>query len=377
MIGIDFAIMNMRLGGQLSGALELIRLLSGAGADARLLLPASMRSSSAKDAADYGKLPLTKRMAEFLKLIRNREENGARQGSRTLHLVLPSPAFAWLAALAGSKAKTVLQYEGPSTAFDRAHLRAFSESPVFSAPRMLLGNSLLARLAARLPAARRAAHLATHPLIADELLRCGYANIKTLKPPPLPRKPESPAGADQKPLFPRRRGDGTFWYGYIGHAFAQKGVADLLAAFAITAREKPGLRLFLALSPDGDAGAVRQLAGELRIENMISWAGIVNPWQALAEIDALVLPYRSTISTTLYPSLVLEALAAGCPLITADLPALRPLLAMTPAGAVTLFEPRSTTSLAAALKRCPPTFRKVSANFWDMQRVIPSLLSFY
>lgn len=54
----------------------------------------------------------------------------------------------------------------------------------------------------------------------------------------------------------------------------------------------------------------------------VTWLGKVHVGTFMCAIDVLSLPYRSTAGQGAFPSLVLEALYAGRPLVTTDLPLL-------------------------------------------------------
>jgi glycosyltransferase involved in cell wall biosynthesis len=140
--------------------------------------------------------------------------------------------------------------------------------------------------------------------------------------------------------------------GYIGHAHPVKGVDDLLRAFEQVAAQRPDLDLLLALSPDGDSERIMQHASRLPpvVRERIHFSGLVPVATLLKRLDALVLPYRSVITTTLYPSLLLEADAAGCPIVVTDLPALADILPECD-DAVVRVPARDPAALARALER--------------------------
>src|SRR5207253_7332801 len=100
-----------------------------------------------------------------------------------------------------------------------------------------------------------------------------------------------------------------------------KGVDVLAEAFRSVAERTPDAILALAWSGQGDDGPIRRrLAG---LEHRVAWLTKVHVGTFLCAIDVLALPYRSTAGQGAYPSLVLEALHVGRPLVTTDLPPLR------------------------------------------------------
>src|SRR5207237_7658239 len=129
--------------------------------------------------------------------------------------------------------------------------------------------------------------------------------------------------------------DGKPIVGYLGHFNDVKGVDVLAAAFAALVRRGGDARLALASSGQGDDGPVRAaLAG---VEERVDWLEKVHVGTFMCAIDVLALPYRSTAGQGAYPSLVIEALEVGTPLVTTDLPMLREI-----------------TSLGPVARTCPP-----------------------
>lgn len=103
--------------------------------------------------------------------------------------------------------------------------------------------------------------------------------------------------------------------GYAGHLFATKGLATLLTAFRSLRERVRHVVLAIAASgegalPSGTPEGVRTL-------------GILDIPEFLRAIDVLALPYLNLSSTTLPPSLLLEALAVGVPIVTSALPDLK------------------------------------------------------
>lgn len=107
-----------------------------------------------------------------------------------------------------------------------------------------------------------------------------------------------------------------FRFGYLGHLFEHKGVLDLVEAF----RRLPKDRAQLDLYGTGETGFVGDLKKRAAKHN-VNFKGTYQPEmlpQVLAELDAVVVP--STCHES-YSFAAREAMAAGLPVITSNLPA--------------------------------------------------------
>jgi glycosyltransferase involved in cell wall biosynthesis len=330
-VNVRFVVLNLRMGGQVASIQALIARLRARGVDADLARPRGLDATDKPALDAYGARPLHERLAGALALLREPVED-------VLHLVLPSPSFAAVARLVRHP-RLVVQYEGPGLSLGRETLSAAAREPGFILPRLVLNHAAWARLGRR----AGATHLATHPLIAAQLRALGFHDVRET-PNLTAWLPE-----DDAPLPPLGAAGDTL-VGYAGHAHAVKGVDDLVTAFGIVTKDRPRLRLVLALSTDGDRGRILDRVARAPWHDRVTVLGLVPIRALLARLDALVLPYRSMLSTTLYPSLLLEADAARCPAIVARLPELAPILRE---GAVTV-PPHEPAALAAALAAIGP-----------------------
>jgi glycosyltransferase involved in cell wall biosynthesis len=154
-------------------------------------------------------------------------------------------------------------------------------------------------------------------------------------------------------------GDGR-WVAYIGHSHPVKGIDDLLDAFDVAAAVRSDLRLLIALSSDGDASRVEARLSRSPVRDRIRRVGLVPVASVLRQVDALVLPFRNATTTTMYPSLLLEADLARCPVLVSLLPELLPILRFDSPDLMT-FPPRRVDALARALAGVRPRAARAEA----------------
>lgn len=123
----------------------------------------------------------------------------------------------------------------------------------------------------------------------------------------------------------------------------RKGLDVLLDAFARLAPRRPGLRLLLA--GPGDAGAVRALEPALRQRVvMLGQVSEADKTRFFHSVDVYAAPNLGGES---FGIVLLEAMAAGTPIVASDLAAFRPVLADGRAGR--LCPPGDAPALALAL----------------------------
>jgi glycosyltransferase involved in cell wall biosynthesis len=125
-------------------------------------------------------------------------------------------------------------------------------------------------------------------------------------PPALPADPADPGVDDgaQEGVLPIAL--------FVGRLEASKGVFDLLEAFAEAFRREP---FVLVLAGHGDAAAVRDAAHRLGIADAVELTGYLSGdaiYRAYAAADLFVLPSHREG----FPTVVLEAMAFGLPVVT-------------------------------------------------------------
>jgi len=131
--------------------------------------------------------------------------------------------------------------------------------------------------------------------------------------------------------------------GYIGHNTLAKGVEELLEAFIKLERDS---NLVLALS--GHGKDIHNIKRYQKHDN-IHIHGVVDKKWFFERIDAVVLPYRFSYGTQIFPNTLLEAIYSGIPVITSRLPYMKEIL--TEQENALLFEPGNSEALYEAIRR--------------------------
>lgn len=348
---VTYCVLNLRMGGQVSNILGLISMLRERGIGASLALPASVASASKVDLTRFASLPATTRIVSMLRMLRALPE----EPGQLVHFVLPTPSFAPICLLTSTPlSQIVVQSEGLPIALDREHQQLLREDPVFFAPRVVLNHKRLVAAARIVPVA----HLVTARSYQDTLRRLGFADVTYVENVARFEKQDT---GELPASIERAFGPGRTVLGYIGHCHPVKGVDDLVQAFASAQRDD--LELVLALSEDGNAERIRGKVAQLpsAIQARVHFAGLVPVQTLLARLDALVLPYRSIASTTIYPSLLLEADEALCPLIVSEVSPLDDILPVDQSGCVRV-PPRDVPALTRALEQISPRSLQLGAR---------------
>ena len=179
--------------------------------------------------------------------------------------------------------------------------------------------------------------------ITDKPLRVlGYGNIRGIDLEYF--NPELP---DVRSAAAAIRKDDRFTFIFVGRLVGDKGINELVAAFAAVNREHPSTRLLLVgpqestLDPLSDA-TLAEIETNPEIE-AVGRQNDVRPW--LAASDALVFPsYREG-----FPNVVIEAGAMGLPSIVTDINGSREIVVHGENGVVV--PTRDVVALAAAMRQ--------------------------
>lgn len=157
------------------------------------------------------------------------------------------------------------------------------------------------------------------------------------------------------------RQDGVFTFIFIGRIVRDKGINELVKAFARLNNEISATRLILVGSYEQNLDPVLpETLAEIERNQAIEAVGSqkdVRPW--LAASDALVFPsYREG-----FPNVVIEAGAMGLPSIVTDINGSREIIIEGENG--TIIQPRDCEALYSAMKRMilnPKTTREMAAK---------------
>ena len=308
------------LSGQIDSLVGLGRALDRRGHEVSLIAPFDTSSLLEDtlheiDAGPRKLLAASKAMLQAVPRIVAQARN-----SDVLHLALPTPAFSWLADVVhlSSGAPVLVSFEG-HLAQGGQLLGALRRPGSLKGylPLWLVNNGLFGRMSARL--CER--YVVSSEYQHAELLELGVPaeRISVLTNVVEDGKLST---CDQGPA---RRAMGLRedrpTVGYIGHFNDVKGVDLLATAFRSLVRDGHNVDLALAWSGQGDPRPVQRTLHDVR--SHVTWLGKVHVGTFLCAIDVLSLPYRSTAGQGAFPSLVLEALHAGRPLVTSDLPLLQ------------------------------------------------------
>ncbi|MHB8619266.1 MAG: glycosyltransferase family 4 protein [Chloroflexota bacterium] len=332
------------LSGQIDSLAGLGLALRRRGHDVSLAAPFNMtglfdRSLFALDGGPRGGQAL--RMLKTLPRI-----IGLSRDADVLHLSLPTPAFGWIGDIVQRLAPVpvVIGFEGHlASARQLLWPERLRHGWKTYLPLWGINNGLFARLTVR----SCPAYVASSDYQRRELVQLGFPRERVHVIPNIMEAGKlarcHPAAARARLGLPADRPIA----GYIGHFNDVKGVDVLASAFASLAQRRPEVHLALAWSGQGNPASIRRrLAG---LESRVTWLGMVHVGTFLCAVDALALPYRSTAGQGAFPSLVLEALQAGCPLVTSDLPLIREIV--TPGETALLFAPERADDLSEQLER--------------------------
>lgn len=309
------------LSGQIDSLAGLGRALDRRGHDVSLVAPfdTSLLMQEALREIDTGPRRLLSAPRAMLHAVSR--VVAASRHSDVVHLALPTPAFSWVADVvrATAPAPVLVSFEGhlaqAGQLLDALHRPRSLKSYL---PLWLVNNGLFGRMSMRL--CER--YVVSSEYQHAELLELGIpAERITVLTNVIEDSKLSLAGCDQR-CARQSLGlrDGRPTVGYIGHFNDVKGVDLLASAFASLVRDGREVDLALAWSGQGDARPIQRTLQSVNAN--VTWLGKVHVGTFLCAIDVLSLPYRSTAGQGAFPSLVLEALHAGRPLVTTDLPLL-------------------------------------------------------
>lgn len=240
------------------------------------------------------------------------------------------PIVTW--AMRGLPNPTAVVVEGAPLLAEGDWANAMRRMPRFMAIRVALNGEHLARLA------RFSRPMAVATASSYHLRRLRTA---------LPDWPAVwlPNGSPDLPLETRWQPPSAPNPRMIGHALFNKGGDLGFAAAAIAAPTRPSLTVDWA-RPDTGRVPPDFIPPGLQVRTH----QLVDPYAFLAEASVVLAPLRLSCGTNVYPNVIIEAMAAGVPVLTSDLPAHRELVGQAAADAlVPDFRPQTWADRLGAL----------------------------
>jgi glycosyltransferase involved in cell wall biosynthesis/ubiquinone/menaquinone biosynthesis C-methylase UbiE len=326
---LRYVLPNLRLGGQVELVRSALTELRRRGFDADALLPPGVNLDDRSSLDRYAHARSWWKKASDLRSLRAAVRRLHRECFVTV--VLPSPALLPIGRWLARGKRAIFHFEGDGATLGDSLRELFHGGNPGAALRMSFTNP-------RLATARRDEEIF---VIGTEAAASRIAAVSGgARPIVLPQACDwSSDGvaveeARMRLALPLNRP----LVGYAGHPFSSKGWDALVEAFRIVRRRRPDALLVIASSGEGR----RIDAAEDRIN-----LGITDIPLFLRAIDVLALPYRTLASTTLPPSLLLEGMAIGVPIVASDLPDLRE---VAPDSEVAFVAAGSVSSLARAIE---------------------------
>lgn len=167
--------------------------------------------------------------------------------------------------------------------------------------------------------------------MVEELVRRGVTREKIFLVPNAVEESffEIPAPGELDALRERYDLRGCEIAGSISNLSAREGHADLIAAFAVLAPQRPNLRCLL-IGEGNQSAALREQVRKLGLEGRVIFAGEIDHADIRKYyrlIDVFVVPRRADYASNFVtPMKALEALALARPLVMSDLPVSRELV---------------------------------------------------
>ncbi len=232
-----------------------------------------------------------------------------------VHLLLPSPAWAWIFRwIKFPGERMVLHYSGRTVAWNWMNLKEFPGDPWLVGRAMLTNPEFLSRFARGV----QGAHLTMDARSAETLTALGCKRVFQC-----PGLIDPWIGLKNR-VWERKGKDAdssVLYAGFSGLGSPVEGILDLLRATSMAALENPRLRLILAVEEKHRLVKLKQRILDLGLRDRVMFVDVEEEARLLAQVDVMVLPYRSAMVAPLYPRPLMVAAASGCPLITTAIPA--------------------------------------------------------
>lgn len=303
---VKFHILNLRIGGQTESINALSNTLKDRGVETNLPLCWLINTEDKTQLNSYvNNNSIFRRFFHFFLGFLNVKNNCIH------HVVLPSPAWSWLIFIVKAlsrKQRSIFQFEGYSLGYHekfRQILKWLKYDPLYYLIRLLLNNKLLAKLCP----SKGVFYIVSSRLQAEELK--GYhvdpALINIIPNISLPIEKMEKEDSRSRLRLPMK----SFIFGFAGALSHVKGIDLLLKSYSLVLKRNQIKDCCLTI-----AGIEKPFIKIIDTNFDIKYMKFVDIRIFMSAIDILVLPYRTLLSTTIQPSLILEALTIGTTVIT-------------------------------------------------------------
>jgi glycosyltransferase involved in cell wall biosynthesis len=106
---------------------------------------------------------------------------------------------------------------------------------------------------------------------------------------------------------------------YIGHFTHFKGIDSLLESIKYAKMKYPEIKLTLAWSGYGSNNNILKKINKLNLKENIIFRRKIEVYKELAKNDFLIVPYQSTVGTSHYHNVLLEAMSTGTPILASKI----------------------------------------------------------
>lgn len=188
--------------------------------------------------------------------------------------------------------------------------------------------------------------------VKSELVRLVGANPDHVKIIPCGFTPNDNPQPQMRPTVTAALAHDRLRVTYIAHPFRYKNHERLVRGFAEVHRQIPQAELLLSLDPDRTTDAfyakyvanLTQIVRELRIQSAVRFLGMLTADEVVGVLrSSAMMAYPSLVESFGLPQV--EAMAAGCPVVAADLPYAREVCG----EAGEYFDPLEPASISQAL----------------------------
>ncbi len=170
-----------------------------------------------------------------------------------------------------------------------------------------------------------------------------------------------PFGIDVKKFKPSKSKQNKFIVAYLGHRGAERGIPDIVKAFALIKDQDIEKRMYLTKH-------CPKIEKKLsKIPNCKLFGKVSDIVKVYNECDVVVLPYRTTSATIANPLVLLEAMACGTNVVTTDIPHIKEICQ----DSVEYVKPRKAEQIVNAIKKLKNN-KKLASNLASKAKNIVS-----